>query len=158
MAKKLKSVPNTKAYYGIVGLGAVGCVLWLYMHQNFPTRQVVDEHLLRYSQTGLPNKKLVILSKLLKSLSAPKTVDDDMVVEYTVKRMASLYTKTQDDVLLTAIDGTVVGEGALNYICEFYPAVLSKSGILKRYQSGMDAQNGIKRCIGISIPAEWIMK
>jgi branched-subunit amino acid aminotransferase/4-amino-4-deoxychorismate lyase len=129
----------------LIFLVATGC-----NSNSFPTIKEIDELFVQYPTETTESKKTVLIGDLLKTLSRPRSVEDDKVVRYAIGMLVKEYERTEDEAILVAVDGTRIEGGFANFICGFYNELKKNKKFIQRYQHNPQAMKAIERCIGIT--------
>ncbi|MEW6413228.1 MAG: hypothetical protein AB1483_12280 [Candidatus Zixiibacteriota bacterium] len=114
---------------------------------GYPTPQEIDLQIERYREATDPGPRVDTLKAMLKSLSNPTSVGEDMIIRGTLSELAEIYLKEHDEAILIAVDETPIQAGFANFVCDFYSNLAEDSLFRERYRR----DNGpLKRCVGIS--------
>lgn len=124
----------------LIGLLSVGC--------TFPSRGDVDDLISRWNSLEAGEKQRRLTS-LLSRLSSTDSATDDATVKYAFAQLSDLYDRTDDELVVAAVDATPIFGGFANEACYFYWRVIKREKSLGKV--ARTANRNTHVCIGITL-------
>lgn len=125
-------------------------VLFAGCKRNQLSKNNVQLYFSEYKQEHDSEKRVQIIENLLSYLKKTDSVDDDVIVRYTMGKLTTYFILTEDMAILDAVDKMPIYAGFANFICDFYSSIKETKGFQKRYNNNDLKKHAIERCVGIS--------